>query len=125
MQADKKVLVLEQHQVAGGAMAPADGVPDGYVFDYGVHYIGEVQQRGPVRFFMDQLMEGQVEWAPLEVAYDQVVIGLHEEGEGDEPRRWYPVLQDGHKRWKPLLKRQFPDEHEAIDKYFEMCSEIW
>ncbi len=49
------MLVLEQHEIAGGAMAPVAGVPDGYVFDYGVHYIGEVAKKGPAKFYMDQV----------------------------------------------------------------------
>ncbi len=112
---------MEQHEVAGGAMAPATGVPDGYVFDYGVHYIGEVAEKCATKFYMDQLFEGQVEWAPLEAAYDQVVIGLQGE---ESRRRWYPVLKDAHKKWKPLLKARFPDEHGAIDEYFRMLKEL-
>ena len=66
------------------------------------------------------MTEGQIEWAPLDPVYDQVVIGLRE---GDT-QKWFPVIQDGPKNWKPLLKKRFPAEHKAIDQYFDMMSEL-
>ncbi len=61
-----------------------------------------------------QVTEGQVEWAPLIDAYDRVAIG--------DPPRWYDVVGDAEVNWKPQLKRRFPGEEDAIDKYFDLLS---
>ncbi len=58
MQTGKRVLVLEQHEIAGGAMAPITVGEEGYLFDYGVHYAGEMGGTGPAKFFFDQVPKG-------------------------------------------------------------------
>ena len=62
---------------------------------------------------MDQITEGQLEWAKLDENYDVVSIGY-----GDDNRR-YPVCED-HKQWANMLKKQFPDEEAAIDEFFRL-----
>ena len=70
--AGKRVLVLEQHDQAGGGLHTF--VEKGYEFDVGVHYVGEMG-RGIFRTLFDQLTDGQLEWAPLDDAYDVMSIG--------------------------------------------------
>ena len=87
---------------------------------------------------MDQICEGQVEvgtlknflkpilirnklskklflvqWNRLEDEFDIVSIGY------EDKNRQYPVLT-GFENWKKQLKKQFPDEENAINKYFEL-----
>jgi len=109
--AGKKVLVLEQHDQAGGCCHTF--VDKNYEFDVGIHYIGEMGRQTLNKTLLDQISEGQIEWAPLEEDYDVVKIGYGEDG------RSYPV-RAGNEAWKEQLKKQFPDEIEAIDKYVQM-----
>ena len=109
--AGKRVLVLEQHDQAGGCCHTF--VDKNYEFDVGIHYIGEMGVQTVNKTLLDQVSDGQVEWAPLEEEFDVVQIGA-----GPESRR-YPVVA-GTQAWREQLKRQFPEETLAIDKYFEM-----
>ena len=52
----------------------------------------------------------------MEDAYDVVSVGFGPE------RRVYPVLT-GHDRWREALKKQFPKEHGAIDRFFQLVEE--
>ena len=84
----------------------------------GIHYIGEV---GPGRLnktLVDHITDGQLEWAKLEEEYDIVSIGYDE-----KTQRQYPIIEN-EENWMKLLKKQFPGEDEAIDKYFEICHEV-
>ena len=75
--AGKKVLVLEQHDQAGGGTHTF--TEKGYEFDPGVHYIGELEEGTFFRNMFDQITEGQLEWALLDENYDRVTIGVGEE----------------------------------------------
>lgn len=111
--AGKKVLVLEQHDQAGGCCHTF--IDKGYEFDVGIHYIGEMGHQTLNKTLLDQICEGQVEWAPLEDEFDVIQIGL-----GSESRQ-YPVAT-GMEAWRGLLHKQFPDEIKAVDKYFELLA---
>jgi len=112
--AGKKVLVLEQHDQAGGCCHSF--IDKGYEFDVGIHYIGQLGHTNLNKTFVDQICDGQLEWNRLHEDYDVVSIGY-----GDEKRQ-YPV-KTGFDNWKASLKNQFPDEHSTIDKYFELIEE--
>ena len=107
----RKVLVLEQHDQAGGCCHTF--IDKTYEFDVGIHYIGEMGVQTVNKTLLDQVCDGQIEWAPLEDEFDVVQIGVAED------RRRYPVVA-GKDKWRQLLKEQFPKETAAIDKYFEM-----
>ena len=77
--AGKKVLILEQHDQAGGGTHSF--VERGYEFDPGVHYVGELEEGTFFRNMFDQVTEGQLEWNMLDTDYDRVSIGV-----GDEKR---------------------------------------
>ena len=77
--AGKKVLILEQHDQAGGGTHTF--IEKGYEFDPGVLYIGELEEVTFFRNMFDQVTEGQLEWALLDKNYDRVSIGV-----GDEKR---------------------------------------
>ena len=71
--AGKRVLILEQHDQAGGCCHTF--IDKGYEFDVGIHYIGKFGHHNINKTLMDQICEGQVEWNRLEDEYDIVSIG--------------------------------------------------
>ncbi|KFQ59967.1 Putative all-trans-retinol 13,14-reductase, partial [Pelecanus crispus] len=76
----------------------------------GIHYVGQMQEGSIIRFMVDQLTEGQLEWAPLPAVYDAVVLG--EPGRG----RTYRIYS-GKQEYFRGLKEQFPGEGAAIDEF--------
>merc|ERR1712123_326331 len=62
--AGKRVLLLEQHDQAGGCCHSF--IDKGYEWDVGIHYIGEMGTQSLNKTLLDQIGDGQVEWAPLE-----------------------------------------------------------
>jgi all-trans-retinol 13,14-reductase len=68
----KKVLVLEQHDQAGGCCHSFH--EKGFEFDTGIHYIGEMRNNTAFRFLMDQLSNGQLTWANVCDDFDTVVM---------------------------------------------------
>ncbi|XP_067168481.1 all-trans-retinol 13,14-reductase [Apteryx mantelli] len=106
--AGKRVLVLEQHGKLGGCCHTFS--EKGYEFDVGIHYVGQMAEGSASRFLVDQLTEGQLQWAPLAPAFDAVVLG--EPGGGRTYR-----LPAGERRYFDGLKRHFPRETAAIDAF--------
>ncbi|XP_043091596.1 all-trans-retinol 13,14-reductase-like isoform X2 [Puntigrus tetrazona] len=111
----KKVLVLEQHDRAGGCCHTF--TEQGFEFDVGIHYIGELMDDSPFRCMVDQLTNGQLQWDPLENPFDKVVLGP------PENRRIYPIYS-GKKRYVDELKKCFPGEEKAIDEY-KVANGVW
>ncbi|XP_064109904.1 all-trans-retinol 13,14-reductase-like [Macrobrachium nipponense] len=105
----KEVLVLEQHDQAGGCCHTF--IDKGYEFDVGIHYIGEMHYQSVTKTFVDHITNRQLEWAPLEDDFDEVVFA-----EKDKELRRYPVYS-GKEKWAASLKKHFPDEEDNIDKY--------
>ncbi|CAD5121492.1 DgyrCDS9997 [Dimorphilus gyrociliatus] len=112
--AGKKVLVLEQHDQAGGCCHTF--VEDGYEFDVGIHYIGEMQENTIVRFLFDQITQGQLQWTPLDQEYDKVAIGKPGE------QKLYSILSNKD-AYKQALLKHFPKEEKAIDGYLKLLVE--
>lgn len=103
------MLVLEQHDQAGGCCHTF--IEKGYEFDVGIHYIGEVAGNTLTHNYVDQITDGQLEWAAVENVIDRVELGT-----GDD-RTTHDVVK-GKEEWKAELKSKFPGEHDAIDKLF-------
>ncbi|XP_051995195.1 all-trans-retinol 13,14-reductase-like [Xyrauchen texanus] len=111
----KRVLVLEQHDRAGGCCHTF--TEQGFEFDIGIHYIGELLDHKPFRCMIDQLTNGQLQWEPLENPFDHVVLGP------PENRRKYPIYS-GRKRFPEELKKCFPGEEKAIDEYMRLVKNV-
>merc|ERR1712223_304567 len=111
----KKVLVLEQHDQAGGCCHTF--IDKGYEFDVGIHYVGEVAKGELNRTLVDQITDGQLEWQKMEDEFDHVTIGY-----GDE-KKTIPVIE-GEGKWKEYLLERFPDEKDGIEKYFKLVEEV-
>nr|KAG5704661.1 hypothetical protein BaRGS_025303 [Batillaria attramentaria] len=106
-QAGKKVLVLEQHDQAGGCCHTF--VEKGYEFDTGIHYIGDMNSTR-TRDLLDQLTGGQLDWAPMDTDFDTVALG------DPEKVRRYP-MHGGKEKYFEHIASFFPQEKEAIMKY--------
>lgn len=104
-EAGKKVLVLERHYTAGGYTHVFHR--PGYQWDVGVHYIGEVHNpASQVRALFDHVSDGQLQWQPMPDVYDRIIIG----GNTFD----FPT---GRERLRAQLKRYFPKEASATDRY--------
>ena len=68
-QLGNKVLVLEQHYVAGGFTHTFRR--KGWVWDVGVHAVGEVTSQAVVGRILSQLTGGRLEWTTLGPVYDE------------------------------------------------------
>lgn len=109
----KKVLVLEQHYIAGGCTHSFED--HGYEFDTGVHYVGNISKRKRV---LDLITTGTVEWDQMgredgKFVYDEIKIG-------DKSYNF----RAGEKNFINDLINVFPDEKENIIKYIELVKEV-
>ncbi len=108
----KRVCVLEQHYTAGGYTHSYER--EGYEWDVGVHYIGEVHKPWSViRRVFDVISDGNLHWAPMDDHYDRIVLG--------EQVIDYVA---GREQFKAEMKRHFPTEAAAIDRYVELLGEV-
>ena len=102
----KKVLVLEQHYTAGGFTHSY--ARNGYEWDVGVHYIGDVgAPHTMVRRLFDFVSDGQLQWAPMDDHFDRIFLG-------DE---CFDLVATP-KKYRAELLKHFPDEAAALDEYF-------
>ncbi|KAF0301505.1 putative all-trans-retinol 13,14-reductase [Amphibalanus amphitrite] len=81
-------------------------IEKGYEFDVGIHYIGNLNTQTPSKTLLDQLTNGQLQWAPLDDEFDTAVFG----------DKRYSVLGGGRKRWIENIKKQFPDNIDDVDR---------
>jgi len=107
----RKVCVLEQHYTAGGFTHSYER--EGFEWDVGVHYIGEVHKpHGALRRLFDVVSDGALQWAPMDAVYDRIIIG---------DRRVDFVA--GREALADSLIAQFPAEAEAIREYIRLIDE--
>lgn len=105
------VLVLERHYRIGG-YTHAFTRP-GYEWDVGVHYLGDLGERGAVRAMFDRLTDGSLRWAPLPDVYDRIVLG----------DRSYDYVT-GARRFVSKMTSYFPDEADAIQRYVTLIRKV-
>ncbi|BFZ05382.1 hypothetical protein BsWGS_08421 [Bradybaena similaris] len=101
--AGKKVLVLEQHDQAGGCCHSF--VEKGFEFDTGIHYVGDIQEGTTSRLLLDQLTCGQLRWARLDDNFDTVAVGKPSQA------KLFPMVAG---RYFQNLLELFPQDKEAI-----------
>ncbi|MDH3428985.1 MAG: NAD(P)/FAD-dependent oxidoreductase [Gammaproteobacteria bacterium] len=104
-----KVCVLEQHYTAGGYTHSYER--NGYEWDVGVHYIGDVGAETRTRKMFDFLSDGKLEWAPMAAEYDRFYVG----------DRIFNA-RAGKQQFRDNLVAQFPAEVQAIDRYIELLA---
>jgi len=105
----QKILVLEQHYTAGGFTHAYSR--EGYEWDVGVHYIGDVGYPTMSRKLFDFISNGNLKWAAMDKVYDRIFLG---EESFD--------LIAGKESFRKEMHKRFPDEKEAINKYLIMLS---
>ncbi|XP_047428263.1 all-trans-retinol 13,14-reductase-like [Mugil cephalus] len=109
--AGKKVLVVEQHDQAGGCTHTFQN--KGFEFDVGIHYLGQLHENSMLKIALDQITEGQLQFTKLDQLYDKLILGQPEQ------RREYHI-HSGKTEMAANLKKQFPGEEEAIDEFMRL-----
>ena len=108
----QRVLVLEQHYVPGGFTHTFKR--RGYLWDVGVHAVGEVTDHSMPGRLLARLTEGGLQWAPLGKVYDEF---------------WYPDdfrvdFPDSPQEFNHNLCEAFPHEAGAIGEYIQAAREV-
>ncbi|GAA5525268.1 Phytoene desaturase (lycopene-forming) [Microbulbifer aestuariivivens] len=110
--AGNKVLVLEQHYTAGGMTHAYER--NGYEWDVGVHYIGDVGSHPTMtRRLFDFLSAGRLRWAPMDSTYDRICIG---------EKRY--DLRAGREAFIAGLLEHFPGEEQTLQRYLQRVSAV-
>jgi len=104
--AGRRVLVLEQHSVAGGLTQTFSR--DGYTWDVGVHYLGQMGPGGQARRVLDWLSDSAIEFASVGPVYDTVRFPGGFEFQFSRPES--ALRQD--------LVEKFPGSARDIDAFF-------
>jgi all-trans-retinol 13,14-reductase len=106
-----KVCVLEQHYTAGGYTHSYDR--NGYEWDVGVHYIGDVGTKTRSRMMFDFITGGKLEWAPMDDEYDRFYIG----------DKTFCAMA-GKEAFIDNLVSLFPAEKVAIEAYMRLLGQV-
>jgi phytoene dehydrogenase-like protein len=108
----KKVLVVDQHAVAGGNATIFKR--SGYEFDVGLHYIGGCQPDGPIPRILKAAGADDVEFAELDAnGFDTLVF----------PDFEFQVPK-GIDRYRARLLEFFPREGRGVDRYVKLLHQI-
>ena len=108
----KRVAVFEQHYTAGGFTHSY--ARNGYEWDVGVHYIGDVGAKHTLaRRLFDFVSAGKLEWAAMDDRYDRIFLGSESFDLVATP--------DG---FRQELLRRFPTEREALDEYLKRLATV-
>lgn len=111
--AGKKVLVLEQHDQAGGCCHVF--IDKGFEFDVGIHYVGKMDPGNSNRLLIDQLTNGKLQWVRLDEPYDIIALG------DDYSKKYY--VKSGRERQIEYFIEQFPGEEKAIRSFYKKMTE--
>ena len=108
----KKVLVLEQHYIAGGCTHSFE--EKGVEHETGIHYIGNIEKRQKV---LDLITKEKIEWCQMgrdnDNIYDEIVIN-------DE--KYY--FRTGTQNFIKDMIEYFPNDKNAIIKYVEIVKKV-
>jgi all-trans-retinol 13,14-reductase len=110
--AGKKVLVLEQHYIAGGTTHSFED--KGVEHETGLHYIGNIEKRKPI---LDLITYNPIEWCKMgweredgRFVYDEIFIGDN-----------HYEFEAGECNLIAYLRKRFPHEHPInFIKYFSL-----
>jgi all-trans-retinol 13,14-reductase len=108
----QKVCVLEQHYTAGGFTHAYER--EGYEWDVGVHYIGEVHKPySTLRRVFDVISENRLKWQAMDPVYDKINLGDKE----------YDFVA-GKQNFIDQLSEYFPAERDMIEDYVALISRV-
>ncbi|WP_326559272.1 phytoene desaturase family protein [Micromonospora sp. NBC_01796] len=110
----RRVLVLEQHDVAGGN-GHVFRRRRAYEFDVGVHYLGDCGPGGTIPAILAGLgLRDRVRFRPMDQdGFDHIVMPGRSV---DVPAGW--------DRYRDRLLATFPAETEGLLRYFDVCAEV-
>ncbi len=106
--AGKKVVIFERHYVPGG-FTHSFKRKDGFQWDVGVHYVGNMAEDSSLRGFFDFLTDGKLKWESIGEIYDVANIG------GSEY-----LFKAGKENFREQFVGYFPKEADAIDTYLKL-----
>jgi all-trans-retinol 13,14-reductase len=108
----KKVLVLEQHYIAGGCMHSFE--EKGIEHETGIHYVGNINKRKKV---LDLITDTPIEWCKMgeknNGVYDEIYI---------EDEKY--LFRSGEENFIKDLGKRFPGEEENIRQYIKLVKEV-
>jgi len=102
----KRVLLLEQHYIAGG-FTHTFKREKGYKWDVGIHYVGDLEDGHKFRRLFDFVTQGGVRWQKMPYIFDKFVF----------PDFTFKAPSDFVAFQNQLLE-QFPHEEKALKNYF-------
>ena len=108
----KKVLVLEQHYIAGGCCHVFD--EKGVEHETGIHYVGNIEKRKEI---LDLISANPIEWCKMGEKTDGVYDEICIEGETY-------LFRAGEENFIRDLSKRFLGEEEAIRKYIELVKKV-
>src|SRR5208283_1016460 len=106
-----EVLVLERHFVAGGLTQTFSR--NGYTWDVGIHYLGEMGPQETGRRVLDWLAGGEIEFASFGPVYDTMHF----------PDRYEFQFARPAEALRRALKERFPSSIGDIEAYFEAITD--
>lgn len=98
------VLVLEQGRQPGGCLQSYRR--GGLTYDTGFHYVGGLDEGGPLHSVFSYLGLDGLPWRRLDAVFDKVTIG----------ERTFPFAQ-GYEEFAATLAADFPSERAALERY--------
>jgi all-trans-retinol 13,14-reductase len=108
-----KVLVLEQHYIAGGCTHSFE--ERGIEHETGIHYVGNIEKRQKI---LDLISETPIEWCKLgyedKGIYDEIII--------EDKHTFY--FRTGSQNFIDDMTKRFPEEKDAIEKYIELVKKV-
>jgi all-trans-retinol 13,14-reductase len=107
----QKVLVLERHYVAGGCTHTFKR--GNYVWDVGLHYVGEVGTNTELKMIYDYICDTPIEWEDMGEVYDKVYFG----NEVFEFRK-------GTEAFVKYFSEIFPNEKKNLERYVLILEEV-
>ncbi len=108
----KRVLVLEQHYVPGGFTHMFKR--KGWIWDVGVHAVGEVTRHSLTGRLLHHLTDGKLEWASLGPVYEEFYF----------PDGFELQFPDTPQQFRQNLVDAFPGEEAAIDAYLRHVRDV-
>ena len=102
----RKVLVLEQHFVAGGLTQTFSR--EGFTWDVGLHYLGDMHEGGGARRVLDWLSDEAIHFSPVGVVYDTVHF----------PEGFEVLFPRTQAALKLESQESFPASRAALEAYF-------
>ncbi|MCB1304743.1 MAG: NAD(P)/FAD-dependent oxidoreductase [Leptospiraceae bacterium] len=104
---NKRVLMLERHYVMGG-FTHEFGRKRKYSWDVGIHYVGDMYEGAMLRRLFDIVTKSSVKWKAMPEVFEKFVY----------PDFTFEV-PFSEEEYKGKIIAMFPDEKEAIERYFE------